>query len=148
MANIQDIKKRLLELQGKEFDIAVGVISDNATAIEDTVRGQLAQGIKSDGKLAVFTYAPLTIAHKKRLTGLAGVYSHLTNYDTGESYRGLYATVDGNSIKFGTSSSKEDAISDRMDGKAFSPTAGNKANLIENKLQPQFIAAIRNIVKL
>lgn len=148
MASLQEIKRRFLELQGKEIEFAAQAIQENATVAEDMVAAQLAQGIKSDGSDANFTYAPFTIAVKRTRSGLAAVTDHLTNYDTGASYRGLYLKVEGADIKFGTTTDKEEAIEERMDGMAFRPTQENKEEFLNQHAQPSMNKLIRQFVKL
>jgi hypothetical protein len=148
MATIQQLKKRFIALKGREMEFAAIALQQSEEFALDLVAGQLAQGIKSDGTKANFSYAPSTIASKNQRTGLSSVTSHLTNYDTGESYRGLYMLVNGDNVKFGTHTDKEDAISERMDGEAFRPTKQNKEDLVREKMQPIFLKLVREAVKI
>jgi hypothetical protein len=148
MASIQTIIKRFEDLKGKEMEFAAEALQDSEQTALDLVAGQLAQGIKSDGKRANFTYTPFTIASKKNKSGLAAVTSHLTNYDTGESYRGLYMKVNGSDVEFGTTTDKEAAISDRMDSQAFRPTKSSREILVRENLMPNFLKKIRELVKI
>lgn len=148
MATLQQIKKKLLSLQGKEVDLAVKAIDDNSEVAADLIAQQLAQGIKSTGEKSDYSYSLFTIASKKGKTGLAAVTSHLTNYDTGESYKGLYAKVKGSTIEFGTTSNKENAISGRMDGKAFGLMQENKEEFIRQYVQKVYNKKVREFLKL
>ncbi|MBK7885471.1 MAG: hypothetical protein IPJ81_18025 [Chitinophagaceae bacterium] len=148
MSTLQQIKKRFLSLQGQEIEIAKQAFDECSQAAEDLIAGQLAQGIKSSGEKAEFSYSPLTIAIKKTKSGLSAVTSHLTNYDTGESYAGLYAKVNGSMIEFGTTSSKEEDISDRMDGQAFKLTQESKEEFIRQHVQKAFTKKVREHIKL
>jgi hypothetical protein len=148
MSSLQTIKKRFLDLQGKEIDFASKAIQENEEVAVQMVAEQLAQGIKSDGEPANFTYTPLTIAIKKTRSGLAAVTDHLTNYDTGASYRGLYMKVKGAEIDFGTTTDKDEAIDERMEGQAFRPTQKNKEEFLNQFAQPSMNKFIREFVKL
>lgn len=121
---------------------------NNKDVAVSLVASQLAQGIKSDGSLTDFPYAPFTIASKKRKSGLSAVTDHLTNYDTGESFKKLFAEIQGDKVIYGTKTDKEAAISDRMDGLAFSPTQDNKEELVRQHMKPDFLKMIREYVKL
>lgn len=148
MATISVLRDRLLKLQGREVDIAVGAIKKNEDVLPDFVASQLAQGVMKDGEKSDFTYSPFTIAVKKTRSGLSSVTSHLTNYDTGESYRQLYAKVKNSEIEFGTTTDKEESISDRMDGKAFGLTPDNKEEFVRQHVQQDFIKMIKDELKL
>lgn len=148
MATIQILIKRFEGLQGKEIQLAREALQESSTLAMDLVAGQLAKGILSDGSRSDFTYSPHTVAQKKQRTGLSGITAYLTNYDTGESYEKLFMEVNGNKVIFGTKTEKEDAISDRMDGKAFIPTDDSRKIFITEKAYPAFIEKIRGFVKL
>lgn len=148
MATVKQLIARLESLQGKEIDYASAAIQENEKTAADLVASQLAQGIKSDGSAAVFSYAPFTIALKKRKAGLAGITDHLTNFDTGESYQKLYLKVEGDKIEFGTKTDKEASISDRMDGKAFGLNQDNKEEFIRQHVQPFFVKKIKEFLQL
>lgn len=113
---------------------------------------QLAHGVLKDGSRSDFVYSPITVEIKKTKSGLSSVTSHLTNYDTGESYRKLYAKViyqdsftsAQSSIKFGTNSGLEDEISARMKNKAFGLTPENKREFIRSHAAAEFIKIMRN----
>lgn len=148
MGTLQTIKKRLLQLQGKEGELARAALSENSEVAVDLNAAQLAQGILKDGSLSDFTYASFTIASKKQKSGLSAITDHLTNYDTGESYRNLFMKVEGDQIAFGTTTDKEESISDRMEGKAFGLTPDNKEEFIRQHVQQSFMARVKEIVKL
>lgn len=148
MATLQAIKKRLLILKGNEGNIGLAALNSSSENAADLIASQLAQGIKSDGEKADFTYAPLTIAIKKTRQGLASVTSHLTNFNTGESYNKLYFKAASGKVEFGTESDKEAAISDRMDGKAFNLTPDNKKELLTHVTFPIFRKKINEMIKL
>jgi hypothetical protein len=148
MATLKEIKKRVLALRGKEVKIAVQALQENRKAAVDLVAVQLAQGIKSDGTKSDFVYSGVTIGIKKNKSGLAAVTSHLTNYNTGASYRGLYFRVEGSQIVEGTTTDKEQAISDRMDGKAFGLDKDSREELIHQHVQKTFNRKIRTFLKL
>jgi hypothetical protein len=148
MATLKELKKRVLSLRGKEVKIAVQALQDNRKAAVDLVAVQLAQGIKSDGTKSDFSYAPFTTASKKGKSGLAAVTTHLTNYNTGASYRGLYFRVEGSQIVEGTTTDKEEAISDRMDGKAFGLDKDSREEFIHQHVQKTFNYKIRTFLKL
>jgi hypothetical protein len=148
MATTLDLKKRVLALRGKEKLIAAQALEDNHEIAENLNASQLAQGLKSDGTEANFTYSPFTIATKKGKPGLAGVTDHLTNYNTGESYKGLYFKITGDQVEGGTTTDKEESISDRMDGKAFLLDQDNKEIFIRQHVQKTFMQKIRDIIKL
>lgn len=148
MATLQTIKKRVLELRGKELSFAKASINENIEIAADLNREQLAQGLLKDGTFSDYPYSPLTIAIKKGRSGIAGITDHLTNYDTGESYQKLYAKVEGDKIIFGTTSDKESAISDRMEGKAFGLAPEEKTDFIREYIKPNFRLKINSILKL
>lgn len=130
-------------LDGNEMLLAADAINENSEVAKDLVAEQLAKGIKSDGEPANFTYSPWTIAIKRTRTGLAAVTDHLTNYDTGESYRELYFKVNGNEVEAGTNTDKEEAISDRMDGQAFMLSPEQQSIFIKDFVQNSYNKAVR-----
>lgn len=148
MASLQELKKRVLAVKGKELGIAIKALNSEAQIAADLNAEQLAQGLQTDGSKSTFSYAPFTIAVKKNRSGLAGVTEHLTNYDTGESYKKLYGTFSRDQVAFGTQTDKEDAISERMEGKAFGLTQDNKEIFIRQHVKPIFLKIIRELIKL
>jgi len=142
------IKKRFLALQGLEIVFAREALNETSEKQMDLVAAQLAQGIKSDGSRANFTYTPTTIAIKKNRSGLASETRWLTNYDTGESYRKMFMIAKSDRVEFGTTTDKEADIEDRMDGKAFRPTDESKREYITNFAMPVFLSKIRGFIKL
>jgi hypothetical protein len=128
--------------------IAKQSLSDNLEFAIEYNASQLAQGLQKDGTKSDFTYAPFTIASKRSKSGLASVTDRLTNYDTGESYRQLYAKIEGSKIIFGTKTNKEGSISARMDGKGFGLTPDNKEEFIRQNVRFNFIKKIKDILKL
>jgi hypothetical protein len=148
MATISELKKRLLSLQGKEPEIATDSIAENLNDAVQLNRGQLSLGIKKDGSESNFSYAPFTIAVKKGKPGLSGVTDRLTNYDTGESYKNMYAKVDGEKIEFGTTTDKENSISERMEGMAFGLTKESRVEFIKDSVQADFNKKMKQFLKL
>lgn len=123
-------------------------LSENIEVAVDLIAGQLAQGIMKDGNKSDYPYSPFTIASKKGKSGLSGVTAYLTNFDTGESYRQLYGKVQSSSIEFGTKTDKDEAISARMDGKAFGLAPESKEEFIRQHVKGSFIKKVKDIVKL
>lgn len=148
MASLQEIKARVLAIRGKEIDLAIEAMNLSSEAAADLNASQLAQGMMKDGNLSKFKYAPFTIEAKSHESGLAAITDHLTNYDTGESYRKLYMKASGNQVAFGTKTDKEADISKRMKGKAFGLTGENKEELIRLHVQSKFNSLIRTKLKL
>lgn len=148
MASLNSLKERFKKLQGQEIVLAAKAINGAGELAADLNASQLAQGLKNDGSAATFSYTPLTIAIKRTKTGLASVTDYLTNYDTGESYRRLYEKVEGKKVKFGTGTDKEEAISERMDGKAFGLTQNSKEIFMQQKVSPDFVKSVREFVML
>lgn len=148
MANLKEIVNRFRDLRGKEIGFVADALNEHSEIAVQMVAEQLAKGIKSDETPAVFTYSPFTIAQKKNRPGLSGVTDHLTNYDTGESYKGLYFKVSGARVEYGTTSDKEADISDRMDGLAFAPTKTNKEELMLHFVSKTANRNIKNFLKL
>lgn len=142
------MRKRFEALKGVQMEFALDSLKNSEEMAANLVAGQLAQGIKSDGSLVSFSYSPFTIAVKRTKSGLARVTDHLTNYDTGESYRNLFMKVRTNDIEFGTSTTKENAIMDRMDGEAFRPTRDSKITMINEKIHPEFVEKVKEFLKV
>lgn len=143
MSSLQQLKSKVLNLKGKEVELAVMAIKDNEAVLPDFVASQLAQGVMKDGKKSSFKYSPFTIAAKQGRSGLSGVTEYLTNYDTGESYRKLYARTESDKIVFGTRSNKEEDISKRMRGKAFGLTPENREEFLRGHAFPDFMKRIK-----
>lgn len=148
MASLKEIVERFRALRGREMEFAAKAIAKNEDVAVQMVAEQLAKGIKSDGSEANFTYAPFTIAQKRNRPGLSGVTDHLTNYDTGASYKGLYFRVEGANVVAGTTTDKEESILDRMDGLAFIPTPDNKQEFIKEHVQKTYNADVKAFLKL
>ena len=148
MASLNQLRQNFLNLKGKEMFIAGQAIGEKSEEAANFNALQLAQGLKNDGTKAVFSYAPFTIAAKRGKSGLSGVTSHLTNFDTGESYRQLFEKVEGNKVIFGTTSGLQDEIDKRMDGKAFGLDADNKAEFLKLNVSPLFVQKIKSLLKL
>lgn len=87
-------------------DIAARSIEDNRESIADMNAAQMAQGLRADGSEILPYYADLTISMKKKRSGLSGVFDHVTLYNTGAHYAGLYAEVKGDEIEYGSRDEK------------------------------------------
>ncbi|MGL6149135.1 MAG: hypothetical protein ACRC1V_11830 [Plesiomonas sp.] len=148
MGTVKQMLERLEVYEGRVSELAEEAFNQSSEAAADLNASQLAQGMKTDGSKTDYPYTPLTIALKRGKPGLSGVTSYLTNYDTGESYRKLYATADGGRIEWGTQTDKEDAIDERMDGMAFGLTSENMATLQGEHLLPNYKVAVKNILKI
>ena len=148
MASLQEVRLRFEALKGREIEFASQALTECSEQAANFMVAQLAEGIESDGSKVSFSYAPMTIASKKNKSGLSSVTDHLTNYDTGESYRQLYEKVQGNKIIFGTTTDKEESINQRMDGKAFGLTNDHKEEFLKQNVFPLFAKKILQFLKL
>jgi len=148
MATLQQLKQRFLSFRGQELSFAAEAINAHEAQAVEMISKQLAAGIKSDGSATNYEYAPSTVTRKKKKTGLAGVYDHLTNYDTGASYAGLYFHVEGVQIEAGTDRTQGQYISERMEGLAFMPSPENKSDLLKNFIYPTYVLSVRKFLKL
>lgn len=148
MASLAQVRQNFLRLQGKEIELAAEAITEKSEAAANFNALQLAQGLKVDGSLSGFTYSPFTIKAKQGKAGLSGVTDHLTNYDTGESYRQLFEKVQGNKVIFGTTSGLQDAIDKRMDNEAFGLSPDNKAEFLKQNVAPLFLQKVRQLLQL
>lgn len=159
--SLQETIRRFEALRGKEIEFAKQALQSTNNFTMGLVANQLSHDIMSDGNKSGYEYAELTIAIKGHQVArglfsrppfydasLSRVTDHLTNYDTGESYNNMYMQVKDNVIEFGTATDKEKAISIRMKGNAFKPTAENRERIIEEKANPEFIRLIREFVKM
>lgn len=146
MSQSAALKKRLLAFKGTESGLALEALNDNAQLIADANKIQLEFGIKTDGQKSDFKYAASTIALKKKRSGIAGITNHLTNFDTGESYEELFAEFKPDHAIFGTKTDKEQAIIERMDGKAFGLTDDNKKILMQDEIKKSFIQKVRTFL--
>ena len=147
MSTVKDLQLKLQKLQGQETKLAIEAIMQNLDIAADLIARQLSQGIMKDGKKSDYPYSPFTIAVKRGKSGIAGITSHLTNYDTGESYRQLYAKVKGFLIEFGTTTDKEEAISARMEGKAFGLSPDSGEEWIRQFVQKSFNQIVQEFLK-
>lgn len=138
----------MLALKGKETELAIQALNLNSDVAADLNASQLAQGIMKDGTKSGFQYAALTIAIKSEKSGLSAVTDHLTNYDTGESYKKLYMKASGDQVEFGTRTDKEADISKRMKKKAFGLTPENKEELIRLHAQRTLNKLAKETLKL
>lgn len=147
MATVKQMLERLMIYQDQIMQIAQQAFEINAEAAADLNASQLARGLKTDGEQSDYPYSPLTVALKKGRPGLSGVTAYLTNYNTGASYRGLYARIEGMRIAYGTTTAQEEHINDRMDGLAFGLTDDSRAILVNEYLRPSYGNLVREIIK-
>jgi hypothetical protein len=148
MASLNDIRKKLEQLNRDKILEIVGTILNDSYEAGKLNRAQLAKGIDAQGKEIDYTYSAQTIARKKKKSGLSGVYKHLTNYDTGDSYEALYIKVEKDKIIFGTDTDKDQWINNRMKGKAFGLSPESKEIFLVEELKPEFIKVIRELTGL
>lgn len=95
------------------FDFAAEqeqIVTDNKDVIADLQAEQWAQGLASDGGQIYPEYAPYTIEQKRGKPGLSGVTSHVTFYDTGETYRLLTAMINSGHYTITAATFKFDKI--------------------------------------
>lgn len=148
MATVKQMLERLEVYKAQIAELAEQAFNINSKTAADLNASQLAQGLKTDGEQSDYPYAPLTIAIKRGKPGLSGVTSYLTNYDTGESYRRLYAIANGGRIEYGTKTDKSEAISERMDGKAFGLTNENREEMLNQFVRPSYQGLVKGILKI
>lgn len=101
----------------KKFNLkkeTLDVIRKNKEYLKELLIRQLSFGIDGSGKkVTVFgrsRYAPFTIRKKKGLSGLSGETSYITNYHTGNFYRGISMIAKSKSFEFKSSVSYYGAI--------------------------------------
>lgn len=97
------------------IDLAKASITSNKELIADLNAGQLARGLRSDGSNILPSYSDLTIELKSRREGLAGITDHVTLFDTGAHYKGLYADIKGNEIEYGSTDEKSKKLQKKYD---------------------------------
>lgn len=121
-------------------------IKENAEFIADLNAAQLAKGLRTDGDYITPEYRPLTVEIKSGKTGLAAVTSHVTLYDTGAHYEGLYAAVKGEEVEYGSKDIKSLQLQAKYDGdqrksepsSIYGLTEDSKEDLILGGLQSSF----------
>src|SRR5438105_15278256 len=105
------LQNKINALQSFSFqDELVKIVTDHKDKLADLQAAQLAQGINSKGEEINPQYAPFTIEQKKKKTGLAGVYSRVTYFDTGDLYKSLQAQVSGTKFSIRSESFKFDKM--------------------------------------
>jgi hypothetical protein len=93
----------------KAFDWASearGIVERNGSVIVDLQAEQLAKGKNRKGEDINPGYSDYTIQLKKQKTGLAGVYSHVTYFNTGELYKSFFTKVEGHKFSIQSESFK------------------------------------------
>lgn len=123
--------------------IVEDVLTANENVMADLIAGQLAQGLRSDGSEILPSYSELTIELKKKKSGLAGVTSHVTLFDTGAHYQGLYTTVKGDEIEYGSHDPKSAGLQEKYDrktgkatGSIYGLTEDSKDDLTSGHTEP------------
>ncbi len=135
MADAVDMIELLQSLNVEQ--VASQAVQDSTDQIADLNATQLAQGLRSDGSEILPSYAELTIELKKGKPGLSGVTDHVTLYDEGSHYRGLYAEVQGEDIEFGSHDPKSEKLQKKYDtkkGSIYGLTADSREDLITGKV--------------
>lgn len=129
-----DALEILQVLKGLDVEaIAISTIEENEKAMADLNAEQLARGLRADGSEILPSYADLTIELKSEKSGLAGVTDHVTLYDTGDHYAGLYADVQGDEIEQGSHDEKSASLQKKYStkkGSIYGLTADSREELI------------------
>lgn len=87
-------------------DIMVDVLDELSEFIADLNRSQLASGKREDGSDIEPEYTSLTEILKRPKSGLAGVTSHVTLFDTGQFHKSIFASVFSDEILLDSKDSK------------------------------------------
>lgn len=101
--NISNKIKRIVE-----FDVVKHtkeIVDANGEYLSNLLRNQLAAGEDGDGKAVTVKgntqYRPVTVWNKREVgVGLGAVVEWITNYMTGEFYRGIRPLTDGRKLTF------------------------------------------------
>jgi hypothetical protein len=141
MSNVRKLIERFKSLNVD--DISGQAITDTKDELIIRNQAQMYEGQKADGSpLESFgrsTYAWKTYADEKyRMNPLAG-YGNKDHYNTGSYYRGMYATVQGSTIKMGSTDSK---ANDLETGGEYGLNNEHKADYIKEHLKPRFVLLI------
>jgi len=91
---LDDLQNKIKALRDFDWGYEMEkVIKDKSEVIADFQAEQWAKGQAANGSDILPQYAEFTIEEKKKKSGLAGVYDHVTFYDTGELYKSLQGEV-------------------------------------------------------
>lgn len=119
--------------------IASETVSDVTEVIADLNATQLSEGLRADGSETLPSYSGTTVGVKKGKSGLSGITDRVTLYDTGAFYRGLYASVQGTEIEYGSRDGKADKLQEKYStskGSIFGLNEDSKDELVTGHLEP------------
>ena len=112
------------------------VIKAHEDTLADMQAEQWAKGQAANGGEIFPAYAPYTVEQKQTKTGLAGVYSHVTFYDTGELYRSLQGKVANMQYDITSDNFKYQKAIDRSGLRIVGITDANKERFAEEITVP------------
>jgi hypothetical protein len=124
------------------------IVALNKEFLADLLKKQLRVGLDGNGNKVTIRgrskYSAFTIEEKKQKSGLASVTEVITNYDTGDFYRGITPYTDGKRLFFDSSVPYFDEIVKQSGGIIMKLNKSNLELFIKTKLRPELIRRMKN----
>lgn len=121
------------------FDIAVEVLESLDKFIADLNRAQLAnKGINSDGTDIRPEYSTVTEILKRSKSGISGITSHVTLYDSGDFHKSIFAEIFPDEVVMDATDSKLMELEEKYGDKILGLT-DESIKKLQEKFNPLFI---------
>ena len=123
------------------LDLAGETLLEMDEFIADLNRKQLAEGKRSDGSDIEPEYSGLTEVLKRSKSGLSGVTSHVTLYDTGAFHESIIADIYSGSLILDATDGKTNELIEKYTDKILGLTE-ESITILQNEFRPKYIANI------
>ncbi len=128
----------------ESFDIqknTIEIVAENKEFLAELLRTQLERGLDGNNNpvtiRGVEKYSPFTVEKKRKKTGLSSVTMWITNYDTGDFYKGIKPITDGVRLSFDSNVVYFQEIIRQSGGIIMKLNKQNLELFINTKLKPE-----------
>jgi hypothetical protein len=123
------------------MEIAEQTLLEMDDFIADLNRKQLAEGKRSDGSDITPEYSGLTELLKRPKSGLSGVTSHVTLFDTGSFHKSIVADIYSGSLILDATDGKTSELMEKYNEKILGLTK-ESIIVLRNEFYPKYITKI------
>lgn len=137
-----NIANKIRKIEAFDFQKnTIEIVQENKEFLAELLRTQLERGIDGNGNpvkiRGVEKYAPFTVEKKRKMKGLSAVTMWITNYDTGDFYKGIKPITNGIRLSFDSNVTYFQEIIAQSGGIIMKLNKQNLDLFIKTKLNPE-----------
>ncbi|MCW3108482.1 MAG: hypothetical protein JWQ09_2988 [Segetibacter sp.] len=141
---LSNLKNKITAIRAFDWEAeAIGIVERHKEDIADLQAEQLAKGKNRKGEDINPQYSDYTIELKKQKQGLAGIYSHVTYFDTGDLYKSLYTQIEGKKFSLQSESFKFEKMIKRSGQNVVGLDLEMRKRFVEEVTRPEMAGIVK-----